>query len=52
MNLERVLRGELAAMAASLVLFVSREISKWQFFPFLAAEERLGGLLEWVVAIR
>jgi hypothetical protein len=36
-----VLRGKLAAIAASLVLFVSAEILKWQFFPVAAAGEKL-----------
>jgi hypothetical protein len=39
-NLERVLRGKLAAIAASFVLFVSTEILKWQF-PVVAAGEKL-----------
>jgi hypothetical protein len=34
-----VLRGKLAAIAASLVLFISTEILKWQFFPVVAAGE-------------
>lgn len=41
MNLEMVLRGKLAAMAASLVLFISTEILKWQFFPVAAAGEKI-----------
>jgi hypothetical protein len=35
-----VLRGKLAAIAASLVLFISTEILKWQFFPVAAAGEK------------
>ena len=50
MELECVLRGKLAAIAASLVLFVSKEVLKWQFSPVAAAGERLSGLLEWAVA--
>ena len=50
MNLEMVLRGKLAAIAASLVLFLSTEILKWQFFPVSAAGEKLrflAPLLRW-----
>jgi hypothetical protein len=39
-------------MAASLVLFVSTEILKWQFFPVVAAGERLrflAPILRWQI---
>ena len=43
MNFPDPMRGELSAMAASLLVLLSRELLKWQF-PAVAAGEKLATL--------
>ena len=43
MNFPDPMRGELSAMAASLLVLLSGELLKWQF-PALAAGEKLASL--------
>ena len=44
MNFPDPMRGELSAMAASLLVLLSGELLKWQF-PALAAGEKLASLV-------
>ena len=44
MNFPDTMRGELSAMAASLLVLLSGELLKWQF-PAIAAGEKLGSLV-------
>ena len=44
MNFSDTMRGELSAMAASLLVLLSGELLKWQF-PALAAGEKLAALV-------
>ena len=43
MNFPDPMRGELSAMAASLLVFLPGELLKWQF-PAMAAGEKLASL--------
>jgi hypothetical protein len=43
-NFPDTMRGELSAMAASLLVLLSGELLKWQF-PALAAGEKLASLV-------
>lgn len=44
MNFPDTMRGELSAMAASLLVLLSGELLKWQF-PAVAAGEKLASLV-------
>lgn len=44
MNFPDTMRGELSAMAASLLVLLSGELLKWQF-PAVAAGEKLASLI-------
>ena len=44
MNFPDTMRGELSAMAASLLVLLSGELLKWQF-PAMAAGEKLASLV-------
>ena len=44
MNFPDTMRGELSAMAASLLVLLSGELLKWQF-PTIAAGEKLASLV-------